>query len=159
MIRTALWQTAKYASRVASRSQMPAPRTIAPCFSACHISQCSGRVSQGARWYSAPAGLAKQEVEGRIIDLLKGFDKVCRPCHSVYRLEAYKICAGQGQFKGTYIQYIELNTKILKHSWLQVAGTSHFSNDLGLDSLDTVEVVMAIEEVNTPSHIYHRPIC
>ena len=25
--------------------------------------------------------------------------------------------------------------------------TSHFSNDLGLDSLDTVEVVMAIEEV------------
>ncbi|KAK3044962.1 Acyl carrier protein, mitochondrial, partial [Coniosporium uncinatum] len=24
--------------------------------------------------------------------------------------------------------------------------TSHFSNDLGLDSLDTVEVVMAIEE-------------
>ena len=24
---------------------------------------------------------------------------------------------------------------------------SHFSNDLGLDSLDTVEVVMAIEEV------------
>ncbi|KAL8810470.1 MAG: hypothetical protein Q9223_007751, partial [Gallowayella weberi] len=31
-----------------------------------------------------------------------------------------------------------------------VSGTSHFSNDLGLDSLDTVEVVMAIEEVNIP---------
>lgn len=30
---------------------------------------------------------------------------------------------------------------------LQINGTSHFSNDLGLDSLDTVEVVMAIEEV------------
>lgn len=29
----------------------------------------------------------------------------------------------------------------------QISGTSHFSNDLGLDSLDTVEVVMAIEEV------------
>ena len=29
----------------------------------------------------------------------------------------------------------------------QLTGTSHFSNDLGLDSLDTVEVVMAIEEV------------
>lgn len=28
----------------------------------------------------------------------------------------------------------------------QISGTSHFSNDLGLDSLDTVEVVMAIEE-------------
>ncbi|KAL8653653.1 MAG: hypothetical protein Q9210_001968 [Variospora velana] len=28
----------------------------------------------------------------------------------------------------------------------KISGTSHFSNDLGLDSLDTVEVVMAIEE-------------
>ena len=31
--------------------------------------------------------------------------------------------------------------------FLQLSGASHFSNDLGLDSLDTVEVVMAIEEV------------
>ncbi len=29
----------------------------------------------------------------------------------------------------------------------KLSNTSHFSNDLGLDSLDTVEVVMAIEEV------------
>ena len=29
----------------------------------------------------------------------------------------------------------------------QLSNASHFSNDLGLDSLDTVEVVMAIEEV------------
>ena len=29
----------------------------------------------------------------------------------------------------------------------QLSSVSHFSNDLGLDSLDTVEVVMAIEEV------------
>ncbi|KAK5281528.1 mitochondrial acyl carrier protein [Exophiala xenobiotica] len=28
----------------------------------------------------------------------------------------------------------------------KISGTSHFQNDLGLDSLDTVEVVMAIEE-------------
>ncbi|MCJ1452777.1 hypothetical protein MMC28_003120 [Mycoblastus sanguinarius] len=28
----------------------------------------------------------------------------------------------------------------------KLSSTSHFSNDLGLDSLDTVEVVMAIEE-------------
>ncbi len=33
---------------------------------------------------------------------------------------------------------------------VQIKGTSHFSNDLGLDSLDTVEVVMAIEEVRKP---------
>lgn len=30
---------------------------------------------------------------------------------------------------------------------LQLSASAHFSNDLGLDSLDTVEVVMAIEEV------------
>ncbi|KAK0283758.1 mitochondrial acyl carrier protein [Friedmanniomyces endolithicus] len=29
----------------------------------------------------------------------------------------------------------------------KLSATSHFTNDLGLDSLDTVEVVMAIEEV------------
>jgi len=28
----------------------------------------------------------------------------------------------------------------------KISGTAHFQNDLGLDSLDTVEVVMAIEE-------------
>lgn len=31
----------------------------------------------------------------------------------------------------------------------QLSANAHFSNDLGLDSLDTVEVVMAIEEVCT----------
>jgi hypothetical protein len=30
----------------------------------------------GIRFYSAPASLSKEEVEGRIKDLLKGFDKV-----------------------------------------------------------------------------------
>ncbi|KAI1913864.1 mitochondrial acyl carrier protein [Ophidiomyces ophidiicola] len=63
---------------------------------------------QTIRSYSAPAGLNQTEVEGRIVDLLKNFDKVT---------DASKI-----------------------------SPTSHFTNDLGLDSLDTVEVVMAIEE-------------
>ena len=60
------------------------------------------------RCYSAHAGLSKDEVQGRILDLLKNFDKVS---------DASKLSA-----------------------------QSHFTNDLGLDSLDTVEVVMAIEE-------------
>lgn len=30
---------------------------------------------------------------------------------------------------------------------MQIKPAAHFANDLGLDSLDTVEVVMAIEEV------------
>lgn len=33
-------------------------------------------VYQGVRLYSAPAGLDKTEVEGRIVNLLKNFDKV-----------------------------------------------------------------------------------
>ncbi|KAL1888394.1 mitochondrial acyl carrier protein [Sporothrix stenoceras] len=60
------------------------------------------------RFYSAAAGLNKDEVEGRIISLLQGFDKV--------------------------------------NDASNIKATSHFANDLGLDSLDTVEVVMAIEE-------------
>lgn len=35
---------------------------------------------------------------------------------------------------------------ITPNGMLQISGTAHFQNDLGLDSLDTVEVVMAIEE-------------
>ncbi|KAJ4375063.1 mitochondrial acyl carrier protein [Neocucurbitaria cava] len=63
---------------------------------------------QAVRCYAASAGLSQEEVSGRIMDLLKNFDKV------------------QDTSK--------LNVE------------SHFHNDLGLDSLDTVEVVMAIEE-------------
>jgi len=50
----------------------------------------------------------KEDVQGRIVDLLKDFDKITDPS--------------------------------------KINSTSHFANDLGLDSLDTVEVVMAIEE-------------
>ena len=51
-------------------------------------------------------------------------------------------------------RYIEgtpymLNRQLRAHTYmLQLTGDSHFHNDLGLDSLDTVEVVMAIEEVS-----------
>jgi len=51
--------------------------------------------------------LAGAEVEERVVNVLKGFEKV----------DAGKLSA-----------------------------TAHFKNDLGLDSLDTVEVVMAVEE-------------
>ncbi|KAJ5748191.1 uncharacterized protein N7511_009887 [Penicillium nucicola] len=72
------------------------------------VPQFTPSLFQGARLYSAPAGLSKTEAEGRIVNLLKNFDKVSDSS--------------------------------------KINGASHFSNDLGLDSLDTVEVVMAIEE-------------
>jgi hypothetical protein len=39
---------------------------------------------------------------------------------------------------------------------LQITQTAHFANDLGLDSLDTVEVVMAIEEVRRGRQVRAR---
>jgi NADH dehydrogenase (ubiquinone) 1 alpha/beta subcomplex 1 len=69
-----------------------------------------------AQRFYASGSLAKDEVEQRIIGILKGFDKVTDP------------------------------TKVNPLAANKISGQSHFTNDLGLDSLDTVEVVMAIEE-------------
>ncbi|KAF2152487.1 mitochondrial acyl carrier protein [Myriangium duriaei CBS 260.36] len=105
MLRTAVLRCARQASIRVSR---PITQSVfRPAFS---LSSNAGRVAAipSIRFYSAHAGLAKDEVEGRILDLLKNFDKVS---------DASKL-----------------------------SGSSHFTNDLGLDSLDTVEVVMAIEE-------------
>ncbi|KAK0517394.1 hypothetical protein JMJ35_000549 [Cladonia borealis] len=108
MIRAALFQSVRCASRSVVRTQLPASRAIAPCLSVSSTLYTRAPRHSGIRCYSAPAGLSKTEVEGRIMDLLKNFDKV---------KDASKL-----------------------------SSTSHFTSDLGLDSLDTVEVVMAIEE-------------
>jgi NADH dehydrogenase (ubiquinone) 1 alpha/beta subcomplex 1 len=52
---------------------------------------------------------------------------------------------GHGYLQGAYIHAAA--SRAVAHT-LQLNGESHFHNDLGLDSLDTVEVVMAIEEVS-----------
>ncbi|CCM05159.1 uncharacterized protein FIBRA_07368 [Fibroporia radiculosa] len=57
--------------------------------------------------YSASAGLSKTEITARVVDVLKGFEKV---------------------------------------DPTKLSESSRFSEDLGLDSLDAVEVVMAVEE-------------
>jgi len=57
--------------------------------------------------YSAAAGLSRDDIQTRILDVMKGFEKV---------------------------DPAKLST------------ASSFSEDLGLDSLDAVEVVMAVEE-------------
>lgn len=59
------------------------------------------------RFYAA-SSLSKQDIEARVLNIVKAFDKVKDPS--------------------------------------KISATSTFANDLGLDSLDTVEVVMAIEE-------------
>ncbi|MCO5602636.1 hypothetical protein L7F22_056770 [Adiantum nelumboides] len=57
--------------------------------------------------YAASSGLSNQEIQNRIVEVLKSFEKVDPS---------------------------------------KVANSSSFTSDLGLDSLDAVEVVMAIEE-------------
>ncbi|KAG5949823.1 Acyl carrier protein, mitochondrial [Claviceps sorghi] len=101
MFRTVLLRSAaRAASRPVTRSFV-APRRAAPVLP---------KLPQllGVRMYSAAGGLKKEEVEGRIMSLLQGFDKV--------------------------------------NDVANIKPAAHFANDLGLDSLDTVEVVMAIEE-------------
>ncbi|KGO71684.1 Acyl carrier protein (ACP) [Penicillium italicum] len=100
----------------------PAPFHIRSSPIAAQVPQFTPCFAQGVRLYSAPAGLSKNEAEGRIVNLLKNFDKVSdasKATENIHQLNPFD---------------------------LQINGASHFSNDLGLDSLDTVEVVMAIEE-------------
>ncbi|KAN0060249.1 mitochondrial acyl carrier protein [Thecaphora frezii] len=59
------------------------------------------------RFYASGSGLGHDEIQSRIVEVLKSFEKV--------------------------------NPE-------KVTASSSFTNDLGLDSLDAVEVVMAIEE-------------
>lgn len=77
MFRTALLRTAVSASRVAARpvarrAIMSARAVVAP----------APRLAafKSVRMYSAASGLKKEEVEGRIMGILQGFDKVSYLC-------------------------------------------------------------------------------
>jgi len=53
------------------------------------------------RGYAAGSGMSKPEVEGRIMDLLKGFDKVCCIGSCIYMWEQHDadMLLGQGHLK------------------------------------------------------------
>ncbi|KAG6025422.1 Acyl carrier protein, mitochondrial [Claviceps sp. Clav32 group G5] len=101
MFRTALLRSAARAATRPVMRSLAAPRHAVPVMP---------KLPQllAIRMYSDEGGLKKEEVEGRIMSLLQGFDKV--------------------------------------NDVSNIKPVAHFANDLGLDSLDTVEVVMAIEE-------------
>lgn len=75
MFRTALLRSARSATSQAVRSSGAIAR---PSLSNSVVtkSRFAPAAFQAARCYSASAGLSKTEVEGRIVDLLKNFDKV-----------------------------------------------------------------------------------
>ncbi|SPO05532.1 probable NADH2 dehydrogenase (ubiquinone) acyl carrier chain precursor [Cephalotrichum gorgonifer] len=106
MFRTALLRSAMVAARPVAARRFASTVAMRPAFASRAFAPRA--VVFGARSYSAGGALQKEEVEGRIMSLLQGFDKV--------------------------------------NDVSNIKPAAHFSNDLGLDSLDTVEVVMAIEE-------------
>jgi hypothetical protein len=76
MFRSALLRSARALPRLSVSRSAPTPSVARPS-SLLRPSQFAPAASVPAfRFYSAPAGLAKPEVEGRIVDLLKNFDKV-----------------------------------------------------------------------------------
>lgn len=80
---------------------------------------------QNAR-FSAAAGLDKEQITTRVLDVLKGFEKV----------DQVKVCI-----------VMTRHLCVVFNVSYQLATSSSFAEDLGLDSLDAVEVVMAVEEV------------
>lgn len=75
MFRTALLRAARTAAVAAPRFQAPIARPVARSLFQTKQITPSARF-QAVRCYSASAGLSRDEVLGRIMDLLKNFDKV-----------------------------------------------------------------------------------
>lgn len=99
MIRSALFHSVRCASRSSSIS--PA-RRVAPCLSASLKPSVAPSNRLGTRYYAAAAGLQEEEVQGRIMDLLKNFDKVCmrsRDLQHSLRTDGH-LLIGQGHYQG-----------------------------------------------------------
>ena len=80
MFRTAVLRSARYAAQAGARTQRPAIRqALASPFLSTRIPSPAVSIS-AARCYSSAAGLGQEEVTGRILDLLKNFDKVSAWC-------------------------------------------------------------------------------
>lgn len=145
MFRSAILRSAGYATRSGVRNVSAIGRPVVKS-SLPSSSRFAPAIVQVSRCYSSAAGLAKPEVEGRIVDLLKNFDKVCGRFWCSH--EALLTFSPRLRIHRRYYQRAVLALPFLTNS-NKLTPTSHFSNDLGLDSLDTVEVVMAIEEVSS----------
>ncbi|CAH2057986.1 unnamed protein product [Thlaspi arvense] len=76
--------------------------------------------------------LSKQDVVDRVLDVVKSFPKVDpAKCHTNHL---------------SFSRFLRLVDQFVVTTNPQVTPDVHFQKDLGLDSLDTVEIVMAIEE-------------
>lgn len=85
------------------RARVSRPSTASPVVRSTHFAPAASITA--VRYYSAPAGLSKNEVEGRIIDLLKNFDKVA----------TYSILEGHGQLLTMLIGFGCFKSKRQRH--------------------------------------------
>ena len=149
--RPALAQAA--AARTVQRSAPLSTLVTRPSVAA----QPSLKAFQQLRFASGSA-LNKDDIQSRILEVLKSFEKVDPAkvgCHGL-RLRAGLL--GQERMAQELkplphlardvvtLLALHLHRLFLSRSPCQVAANSSFTSDLGLDSLDAVEVVMAIEE-------------
>lgn len=81
MFRTALTRSARCIAQASARTQQPAVRRaiVSPFVSSTRITVPAISIA-GVRCYAGSSGLAQEEVTGRIMDLLKNFDKVSSGC-------------------------------------------------------------------------------
>lgn len=82
------------------------------------------------RAYAAASGLNRSQIQDRVVEVLKTFEKV-----SPEKVSFHPNSLASKQ---------EREAQLGRES--QVTADASFTKDLGLDSLDAVEVVMAIEE-------------
>jgi acyl carrier protein len=78
--------------------------------------------------YSGGGPLSRDVITARVLDTLKGYEKV----------DPAKVSS-----------LLIAKSVLLTSRRVQLQVTSSFQQDLGLDSLDAVEVMMAVEEVRT----------
>lgn len=99
------------------------------------FSQATSRLTvnyQSVRFGSG-GSLSKDDIQRRILEVLGSFEK-CDPA------KVGGNCLLNQPVSATYTSYFY---------YQQITPTASFTSDLGLDSLDAVEVVMAIEEVRS----------
>ena len=76
MMRTGAMRALYVATRTQVARQLPSFRSQASASLLQSSRVAPSFAAKSIRFYSAPAGLSKDEVQGRIMDLLKNFDKV-----------------------------------------------------------------------------------
>ena len=106
MYRTALLRSARCLAQASTQVQRPAiQRAIRSPFMQTRISTPATSIS-AIRSYASSSGLGSDEVTGRIIDLLKNFDKVRSEGYKDERTWANSVL-GSGCIKGTIAVYFE----------------------------------------------------